>query len=144
MTSINMMIPILESTNCGRASTARVQPKPHLMPMSQSDDNDNDDNTDTTINDNDTMALPSINIGGAEYGNEYGFTTPAIHDHGHIIRIRHRTLLPEFPALLPNNSNGNGRSSSYSKHMTMTSLKPRIRRRSISIKEKRPLLTRSA
>jgi len=62
MTSINMMIPILESssrTSSKDSSTARrVQPKPHLMPMpmSQYDDDDTD-------NDNDTMAQPSINIG---------------------------------------------------------------------------------
>jgi len=134
-----MMIPVVESTNYGRASTTRVQPKPYLMPPLQFDDND------TTINDNDndTMALPSINIGGVEYGNHDGFTTPVIHHHEPIIRIRNLTLLPEFPALamLPNNNN-NRSSSSTSKHKT--SLKPRIRRRSISIKEKRLLLSVSS
>ena len=141
MTSINMMIPTLESSNNYRrdSSIARVQPKPLPLPL-QSDDDDA-----TINNDNDIMAQPSINIGGAEYGNDDGFTTPAIHDHDHIICIRHRTLLPEFPALtliLPNANDGRS-SSSPSKHI-MTSLKPRIRRRSISIEEKRPLLARSA
>jgi len=135
-----MMIPILESSSrtSKDSSTARVQPKPYLMPPLQFDDND------TTINnDNDTMALPSINIGGVEYGNDDGFTTPVIHHDHLIIHIRNLAVLPEFPALamLPNNNNGR-LSSSTSKHMT--SLKPKIRRRSISTKEKRPLLARSA
>jgi len=131
-----MMIPVLESSSSKDSSTARVQPKPYRLPLPplQSDDNDND------TNDNDTMALPSINIGGALYGNDDGFTAPAIHHYDHIIHIRYRELLPEFPDLsLPNNDLS---SSSTSKQMT--SLKPRIRRRSISIKEKRPLLARSA
>ena len=138
MNAINMMIPTLESSSRRRdSSIARVQPKPHrnLMPTSQSDD----DNDDTNDNDTRTMAQPSINIGGVEYGNDEGFTTPSIphHDH-HIIHIRNLTLLPEFPTLkLPNNDRS---SPSTSKHMT--SLKPRIRRRSISIKEKRTLLAR--
>ena len=131
------MIPMLLEASSRRrdSSTARVQPKP--LPL-QSDDDDA-----TINNDNDIMAQPSINIGGAEYGNDDGFTTPAIHDHDHVICIRHRTLLPEFPALILPNANDGRSSSSPSKHI-MTSLKPRIRRRSISIEEKRPLLARSA
>ena len=90
------------------------------------------------------MAHPSINTGGIEYGNNDGFTTPMMYNHDHIIHIRNLTLLPEFPDLsLPNDDNNNGVSlPSTSKHMT--SLKPRIRKRCISIKEKRPLLARSA
>ena len=48
------------------------------------------------------MALPSINIGGAEYGNDEGFTTPVMHHHEPIIHIRNLTLLPELPALKNN------------------------------------------
>ena len=137
-----MMIPTLVSSSERDSSAARVQPKPYLMPPLQFDDND------TTINnnDNDTMSHPSTsnsnNAGGVE-GNDDGFTTPVMHHHDCIIRIRKPTLLPEFPVLILPNANYDRSSTSSSKH-NMISLKPRIRRRSISIEEKRTLLARSA
>ena len=93
------MIPMLLEASSRRrdSSTARVQPKPLPMPLPplQSDDDD------TTINnDNDIMAQPSINIGGAEYGNDDGFiTTPAIHDHDHIICIDTEHYFQSFQLL---------------------------------------------
>lgn len=91
MTSI-MMIPMLESSSRSKDSlAARVQPKPYRMPHLQLQSDDLTTMTRPSINnnnDNDTLAQPAINIGGAEYGNDDGFTTPVMHHHEPIIHIR--------------------------------------------------------